>query len=59
MVYRYTEDILQKKTVVELREIIKEKGLKLSSKMRKADLIALIIGEKDGSVLDDATKKVG
>ena len=56
--YRYTEDILQKKTVVELREIIKEKGLKLSSKMRKADLIALILGEKDGSVLDDATKKL-
>lgn len=58
MVYRYTGDILQKKTVVELREIIKEKGLKLSSKMRKADLIALILGEKDGSVLDDATKKL-
>lgn len=52
----YTEEILLKKTVVELKEIIKEKGLKLTSKMRKADLIALIIGEKEGSVLDDATK---
>ena len=55
---QYTEEILQKKTVVELREIIQEKGLKATSKMRKADLIALILGEKESSVLDDATKKL-
>ena len=55
---QYTEEILQKKTVVELRDIIKEKGLKATSKMRKADLIALILGEKEVSVLDDATKKL-
>lgn len=54
----YTEEILQKKTVAELREIIKEKGLKATSKMRKADLIALILGENETSVLDDATKKL-
>ena len=55
---QYTEEILQKETVVELREIIQEKGLKATSKMRKADLIALILGEKESSVLDDATKKL-
>lgn len=55
---QYTEDILQKKTVAELREIIKVKGLKATSKMRKADLIALILGGNEGSVLDDATKKL-
>ena len=55
---QYTEEILQKKTVPELRDIIKEKSLKATSKMRKADLIALILGEKDGSVLDNATKKL-
>lgn len=55
---QYTEVILQEKTVAELRDIIKEKGLKASTKMRKADLIALILGEKEGSVLDDATKKL-
>ena len=55
---QYTEEILQKKTVVELREIIQEKGLKATSKMRKADLIALILGEGTESVLDDATKKL-
>jgi len=55
---QYTEDILQKKTVVDLRKIIQEKGLKATSKMRKADLIALILGENVSSVLDDATKKL-
>ena len=55
---QYTEEILQKKTVVELREIIQEMGLKATSKMRKADLIALILGKNEGSVLDDATKKL-
>ena len=55
---QYTEDILQNKTVAELLDIIKEKGLKATSKMRKADLIALIISEGGGSVLDDATKKL-
>lgn len=51
-------EILQKKTIAELKDIIKEKGLKATSKMRKADLIALILGETEGSVLDDATKKL-
>ena len=55
---QYTEEILQKKTVAELRNIIKGKGLKATSKMRKVDLIALILGKKEGSVLDDATKKL-
>lgn len=55
---QYTEEALQKKTVAELKDIIKEKGLKVTSKMRKADLIALILGENAGSVLDDATKKL-
>ena len=55
---QYTEEILQKKTVAELRDIIKEKGLKATAKMRKAELIALILGEKEVSVLDDATKKL-
>ena len=55
---QYTEEILQKKTVVELREIIQEKGLKATSKMRKADLMALILGGNEGSVLDDAAKKL-
>lgn len=41
---QYTEEILQKKTAVELRNIIKGNGLKATSKMRKADLIALIFG---------------
>ena len=54
----YTEEMLQKKTVAELRDIIKVKGLKATSKMRKADLIALILDERKGSVLDDATKKL-
>ena len=56
---QYTEEILQKKTVAELRNIIEEKGVKATSKMRKADLIALILREKDGFVLDEATKKIG
>jgi hypothetical protein len=55
---QYTEEILQKKTVFQLKDIIKEKGMKATSKMRKSDLIALILGEEDGSVLDDATKKL-
>ena len=55
---KYTEDVLQKKTVAELKEIIKEKGLKPSSKMRKADLIALLLGGHEDPVLDDATKKL-
>lgn len=55
---QYTEEILQKKTVAELKDIIKEKGLKATSKMRKADLITLILGGNEGSVLDDATKKL-
>lgn len=55
---QYTEEILQEKTVAELRDIIKENGLKASSKMRKADLIALILRDKEVSVLNDATKKL-
>lgn len=55
---KYTEEILQKKTVAEIREIIKEKGLKATSTMRKADLIALILGERAESVLEDATKNL-
>ena len=54
----YSERILQKKTIAELRDIIKEKDLKAASKMRKADLIALILGKEEASVLDDATKKL-
>lgn len=57
-VNQYTEEILQKKTVAELRDIIKEKSLKATAKMKKADLIALILGNKEGSVLDDAAKKL-
>ena len=54
----YTEDTLQKRTVAELRVIIKEKGLRSTSKMRKADMISLILGKKEAPVLDDATKKL-
>ncbi len=54
----YTEEILQKKTVAVLRDIIKERGLKATSKMRKADLIELILGKDESSVLDDATKRL-
>lgn len=55
---QYTEGVLLKKTVAELRDIVKEEGQKATTKMRKADLIALILGEKEDSVLDDATKKL-
>ena len=55
---QYTIEMLQKKTVAELRDIIKDNGLKTTSKMRKADLIALILDERKGSLLDDATKKL-
>lgn len=55
---QYTEEILHKKTVAELKDIIKEKGLKASPKMRKADLIELILGKNEGAVLDDATKRL-
>ncbi len=58
LVNNFSAGVLQKKTVVELRDIIREKGLRATSKMRKADLIALILGENEGSVLDDATKKL-
>lgn len=54
---QYTEEILQKKTVAELRDIIKGNGLKATSKIKKADLIALVLGENETSVFDDATKK--
>ena len=54
----YSEEFLQKKNVAELRVIAKEKGLKATTKMRKADLIALILGGIEGSVLDEATKKL-
>jgi len=52
-----TEGMLQKKTVAELKEIIKDRGLKASSKMRKADLISLILGQNEVTILDDASKK--
>ena len=55
---QYTEEFLRKKTVADLRNIIKEEGLKATTKMRKVDLIALILGEDEGFVLDDATKKL-
>ncbi len=58
LVNHFTEDVLHKKTIAELRAIIKEKELKATSKMRKADLIALILGKEKGSVLDNATKKL-
>lgn len=54
----YTEGILQKKTVAELRDIIEERGQKATPKMRKAELIALILGGNNGSVLDYATMKL-
>ena len=54
----FTEDILLQKTVAELKEIIKGKGLKPTSKMKKADLIALIMEKKEETILDDATKKL-
>ena len=54
----YTEVILQKKTVAELKEIAKDRGLKTTSKMRKAELITLILGQNGDTILDDATKKL-
>ena len=54
----FTEEMLQKKTVADLKEIAKDRGLKATSKMRKAELIALILGQNDGTILDDATKKL-
>lgn len=54
----FSEEILQKKTVAELKEIAKDKGLKATSKMRKGELISLIMGQNDGTILDDATKKL-
>lgn len=54
----YKKESLQKKTVAELREIIQEIGLKATSKMKKAELISLILGGNEGSILEDATKKL-
>lgn len=54
----FTEEMLQKKTVAELKEIAKERGLKATSKMRKADLISLIMGQNEMTILDDASKKL-
>ena len=54
----FTEEILQKKTVAELKDIAKDRGVKATSKMRKAELIALILGQNEGTILDDATKKL-
>ena len=54
----FTEERLQKKTVAELKEIAKERGLKATSKMRKADLISLIMGQKEMTILDDASKRL-
>lgn len=53
----YTEEYLQKKTVAELKEIIKERDLKATSKMRKAELISLILDQKEVTILDEASKK--
>lgn len=54
----YTKEILQKKTVANLKEIAKERGLKATSKTKKAELISLILGEKKETLLDDATNKL-
>ena len=54
----YTEETLRKKTVADLRNIIKERGLKATSRMRKADLISLILDYKEDTILDDATKQL-
>ena len=54
----FTEEVLQKKTVAELKEIIKDRGLKATSKMRKADMISLILDQKEDTILDDATRKL-
>lgn len=54
----FSEEMLQKKTVAELKDIAKDRGLKATSKMRKAELISLILGQNDETILDDATKKL-
>lgn len=54
----FTEKMLQKKTVAELKEIIKDRGLKATAKMRKAELVSLILDQKEDTILDDATKKL-
>jgi hypothetical protein len=54
----YTEEILQKKTVAELREIIKDRGIKATSKTRKAELISLILDQKKETIFDDASQKL-
>lgn len=54
----YTEEILQKKTVAELREIIKDRGIKATSKTRKAELISLILNQKKETILDDTSQKL-
>ena len=54
----FTEERLQKKTVAELREIIKDRGIKATSKTRKAELISLILNQKKETILDDASQKL-
>lgn len=54
----FTEEMLQKKTVAELKEIIKDRGLKATAKMKKAELISLILNQKENTILDDATQKL-
>lgn len=54
----FTEEVLQKKTVAELKVIAKERGMKATSKMRKVDLISLILGQNEVTILDDASKKL-
>lgn len=54
----FSEEMLQKKTVAELKDIAKDRGLKATSKLRKAELISLILGHEGETILDDATKKL-
>lgn len=54
----YTEEMLQKKTVAELKKIAKKTGLKVTSKMRKAEIVSLIWGQNEETILDDAAKKL-
>lgn len=54
----FTEEMLQKKTVADLKDIAKNRGLKATSKMRKAELIALVLSQNEDTILDDATKKL-
>lgn len=54
----FTEEILQKKTVAELKDIAKDRGLKATSKLKKAELISLILGHAGETILDNATKKL-